>query len=46
MPRPFLCRHRPSDDGDIEVIHPYEGTETMRALIVGRDITGYGAFAG
>ena len=26
--------------GDIEVIHTYEGTETMQALIVGRDITG------
>jgi glutaryl-CoA dehydrogenase len=32
--------------GDIEVIHTYEGTETMQALIVGRDITGYGAFSG
>jgi glutaryl-CoA dehydrogenase len=30
--------------GDIEVIHTYEGTETMQALIVGRDITGVGAF--
>jgi glutaryl-CoA dehydrogenase len=30
---------------DIEVIHTYEGTETMQALIVGRDITGIGAFA-
>jgi glutaryl-CoA dehydrogenase len=31
--------------GDLEVIHTYEGTETMQALIVGRDITGVGAFA-
>ena len=31
--------------GDIEVIHTYEGTETMQTLIVGRDITGIGAFA-
>jgi alkylation response protein AidB-like acyl-CoA dehydrogenase len=31
--------------GDIEAIHTYEGTETMQALIVGRDITGIGAFA-
>jgi glutaryl-CoA dehydrogenase len=31
--------------GDIEVIHTFEGTETMQALIVGRDITGVGAFA-
>jgi glutaryl-CoA dehydrogenase len=29
---------------DIEVIHTYEGTETMQTLIVGRDITGIGAF--
>jgi glutaryl-CoA dehydrogenase len=31
--------------GDIEVIHTFEGTETMQALIVGRDITGVGAFS-
>jgi glutaryl-CoA dehydrogenase len=30
---------------DIEAIHTYEGTETMQTLIVGRDITGLGAFA-
>ena len=30
--------------GDIEVVHTFEGTETMQALIVGRDITGIGAF--
>jgi glutaryl-CoA dehydrogenase len=30
---------------DIEAIHTYEGTETIQALIVGRDITGIGAFA-
>ncbi|MGJ5591603.1 acyl-CoA dehydrogenase family protein [Micrococcus lylae] len=30
---------------DIEAIHTYEGTETVQALIVGRDITGKGAFA-
>jgi glutaryl-CoA dehydrogenase len=29
---------------DIEVLHTYEGTETMQTLIVGRDITGIGAF--
>jgi len=28
---------------DIEVLHTYEGTETMQTLIVGRDITGVGA---
>jgi glutaryl-CoA dehydrogenase len=27
------------------VIHTYEGAETMQTLIVGRDITGIGAFA-
>ena len=31
--------------GDIEVIHTYEGTETMQTLIVGRDITGVSAFS-
>jgi glutaryl-CoA dehydrogenase len=30
---------------DIEILHTYEGTETMQTLIVGRDITGVGAFA-
>ena len=30
---------------DIEAIHTYEGTETIQALIVGRDITGVSAFA-
>jgi glutaryl-CoA dehydrogenase len=30
---------------DIESLHTYEGTETMQTLIVGRDITGVGAFA-
>jgi glutaryl-CoA dehydrogenase len=30
---------------DIEAIHTYEGTATMQTLIVGRDITGVGAFA-
>ncbi len=29
---------------DIEAIHTFEGTETMQTLIVGRDITGIGAF--
>jgi glutaryl-CoA dehydrogenase len=31
--------------GDMEAIYTYEGTETMQTLIVGRDITGVGAFA-
>jgi glutaryl-CoA dehydrogenase len=30
---------------DIEAIYTFEGTETIQALIVGRDITGVGAFA-
>jgi glutaryl-CoA dehydrogenase len=29
---------------DIEVLHTYEGTETIQTLIVGRDITGHSAF--
>jgi glutaryl-CoA dehydrogenase len=27
-----------------EAIHTFEGTETMQTLIVGREITGIGAF--
>jgi glutaryl-CoA dehydrogenase len=30
---------------DMEAVHTYEGTETIQTLIVGRDITGVGAFA-
>jgi glutaryl-CoA dehydrogenase len=30
---------------DIEAVHTFEGTETIQTLIVGRDITGVGAFA-
>ena len=29
---------------DLEAIHTYEGTESIQTLIVGRDITGVGAF--
>jgi glutaryl-CoA dehydrogenase len=29
---------------DVEAIHTYEGTETIQTLIVGKDITGVGAF--
>ena len=29
---------------DIEAIYTYEGTEHVQSLIVGRDITGVGAF--
>jgi glutaryl-CoA dehydrogenase len=35
-----VARHR----CDIEAIDTYEGTGTVQALIVGRDITGYNAF--
>lgn len=30
---------------DIEALHTYEGTETMQALIIGRHLTGFSAFA-
>jgi glutaryl-CoA dehydrogenase len=40
----LLSHHVIRHMGDIEVIHTYEGTEAMQALIVGRDITGIGAF--
>ena len=29
---------------DLEAIHTFEGTETMQTLIVGREVTGIGAF--
>jgi glutaryl-CoA dehydrogenase len=41
----LLSNHVIRHMGDIEVIHTYEGTEAMQALIVGRDITGVSAFA-
>lgn len=30
---------------DIEAIHTYEGTESVQALLIGRDVTGVSAFA-
>jgi glutaryl-CoA dehydrogenase len=30
---------------DIEAVHTFEGTETIQTLIVGRDVTGIGAFS-
>ena len=30
---------------DIEAIHTYEGTESVQSLIIGRDLTGFSAFA-
>jgi len=30
---------------DIESIHTYEGTESIQALLIGRDLTGHSAFA-
>jgi glutaryl-CoA dehydrogenase len=30
---------------DIEAIHTYEGTESVQALLIGRDVTGMSAFA-
>jgi glutaryl-CoA dehydrogenase len=41
----LLSNHVIRHMSDIEVLHTFEGTETMQALIVGRDITGIGAFA-
>jgi glutaryl-CoA dehydrogenase len=41
----LLSNHVIRHMADIEAIHTYEGTETMQTLIVGRDITGVGAFA-
>ena len=30
---------------DVEALHTYEGTESVQALILGRDLTGMSAFA-
>jgi glutaryl-CoA dehydrogenase len=30
---------------DMEVVHTYEGTDSIQALIVGRDLTGISAFS-
>ncbi|MGK0714693.1 acyl-CoA dehydrogenase family protein [Leucobacter sp. W1153] len=41
----ILLKHRVARHfADIEAIHTYEGTETVQALIIGRDITGISAF--
>ena len=43
----ILLAHRVARHfADVEALHTYEGTESMNALIVGRDITGLSAFAG
>jgi glutaryl-CoA dehydrogenase len=41
----LLSNHVIRHMSDIEMLHTFEGTETIQALIVGRDITGIGAFA-
>src|ERR1700749_4671250 len=41
LPDSQVMRHRV----DLEAIHTFEGTETMQTLIVGRAITGIGAFS-
>ena len=41
LPDFHVIRHM----ADIESIHTFEGTETIQSLIVGRDITGIGAFS-
>jgi len=42
----ILLRHRVARHfADVEALHTYEGTESVQALIVGRDITGVSAFA-
>ena len=30
---------------DIESLHTYEGTESIQALLIGRDLTGVSAFS-
>ncbi len=42
----ILLEHRAARHfADIEALHTYEGTETVQALIIGREITGISAFA-
>ncbi|MCB1272784.1 MAG: acyl-CoA dehydrogenase family protein [Leucobacter sp.] len=42
----ILLEHRVARHfADIEALHTYEGTETVQALIIGREITGLSAFA-
>ncbi|HEX6446018.1 MAG TPA: acyl-CoA dehydrogenase family protein [Streptosporangiales bacterium] len=41
----LLERHIARHLGDMDVVHTYEGTDSIQALIVGRDITGHSAFA-
>ena len=41
----LLDRHVMRHMADIEAIYTYEGTEHIQTLIVGRDITGVGAFS-
>lgn len=41
----ILLKHRVARHfADVEAIHTYEGTETVQALIIGREITGFSAF--
>jgi glutaryl-CoA dehydrogenase len=40
----LLDHHVIKHMADLEAIHTFEGTETIQTLIVGRDITGIGAF--
>jgi glutaryl-CoA dehydrogenase len=41
----LLERHIARHLSDMDVVYTYEGTDSIQALIVGRDITGYNAFA-
>jgi glutaryl-CoA dehydrogenase len=42
----ILLQHRVARHfADIEALHSYEGTETVQALIIGREITGFSAYA-
>lgn len=41
----LLSHHVARHLTDMEVVHTYEGTDSIQALIVGRDLTGISAFA-
>lgn len=42
----LLENHVARHFADIEAVHTYEGTESVQALLIGREITGFSAFTG
>jgi glutaryl-CoA dehydrogenase len=40
----LLAYHVARHLADMEIVYTYEGTDTIQALIIGRDVTGISAF--